>query len=183
MRNGIAVTRNNPSLSHFHSYRNKVGKPICKWVAGGDLKESIQALASLAAGSVPQGRIEFADIALRFSHARLTLPASEQISESGSEISYSERSGLAVSGGISSALGRLKSKPTGTTSRAITNSAEQNATDAIAELDAMIGLERVKSSVRELKSLVEIDTERRSAGLRSAMPVSSRAAFRESGDG
>ena len=42
--------------------------------------------------------------------------------------------------------------------------------DALSQLEAMVGLERVKSSVRELKSLVEIDAERRSAGLRSAIP-------------
>ena len=52
-------------------------------------------------------------------------------------------------------------------SRSVT---DEGPIDALGQLDAMIGLERVKSSVRELKSLVEIDAERRSAGLRSAMP-------------
>jgi putative sterol carrier protein len=51
-----------------------------------------------------------------------------------------------------------------------TASGEPAASDALSQLEAMVGLERVKSSVRELRSLVEIDTERRSAGLRSAMP-------------
>ena len=130
-----------------------------------ELKASIETLASQAASAVPADRIEFADIAHQFNDARLTLPECAQISETGIAISYSERNGLAVSGGISNRLGSLKSEPTGTTSRAIPDSGVQNATDAIAELDEMIGLERVKHSVRELRSLVEIDAERRSAGL------------------
>jgi AAA+ superfamily predicted ATPase len=50
------------------------------------------------------------------------------------------------------------------------NVSGEPATDALSQLEAMVGLEKVKNSVRELKSLVEVDTERRSAGLRSAMP-------------
>jgi SpoVK/Ycf46/Vps4 family AAA+-type ATPase len=42
--------------------------------------------------------------------------------------------------------------------------------DALTELDSMIGLEGVKRSVLELKSLVETDIERRRTGLPSAIP-------------
>jgi hypothetical protein len=116
---------------------------------------------------------EYAKIASSRKKAGIVVPPLSALPTANMGIHYVQGSALTLEGQPQTLRPQSSAQATSIAAHADAPSAAASSgsnMDPVKQLDAMVGLDCVKASVYELKSLVETDAERRKAGLPSAMP-------------
>jgi hypothetical protein len=143
-----------------------------------DRGRQLASLAARCASHFSPEEFQYAELAKWFDQAHIRLPRFEPLPASEIIILYSQADGMSAtkrrvvlspspqSSGVSVPDNATQLSVGGRSN----DSAVKDEPDPLKELDGMVGLESVKASIRELKSLVEMDIDRLKAGLPSAVP-------------